>query len=248
MSHMVAEVVIPPCVDIEKAVGQVMDYFRADKYDDETDEESKGDCDWWDYWQIGGRWSGNKTLAQFDKAKLDAFYAELNERKVTVSSFRAGKQELQPASQIPMVDALWREMMPGGGPKCLIFAHSGNSGTILDGNICTVKRVPCGLECERLIIAGLHWDDEKHPGELEAVDMLQTEFWNRVRHHKTDYDGNVKTGIAGLVAKQQEDLARWAEREHSSDEERVKHEQWLERKRRSAITDEWLVVTVDYHN
>jgi len=244
--HAVAEILLPPGTkDIKAAIDQVMNFF-CNATEDDDGKETIGECDWWDYWQIGGRWSGNKTKATIPQERLDEFCAELNRRGVTVSGFTAGKQELNPPSQIPEVDALWREWFPGAGEQCQIFAHSGNRGDIIDGNICTVADVPDNLTAERLILAGPHWDAASHPNDLEATDMIVTEYWNRCRHQKTDWDGNVAEGIRRFVAKGTEEAecykARKTERGEEIDEE------WVARKERKIPGPNWLVVTVDYHN
>lgn len=187
--HAICEIVIPPTDDVAESVKQIMGYF---------DEES-GIYQWFDFYVIGGRFSGHKLTASLDPQRLDAFHAALKERRVTVSGLVCGKQELSPASQIPIVDALWREFFPGKGEKCLLFAHSndqyGRNG-IYGHDICAAKDVPEGLTCERLIIAGPHWDKEKGPNAIQPERMLATEFWNGVEHQKTKFDGKVKPALA----------------------------------------------------
>lgn len=221
MSHYVAEIVIPPRTDVPSAVTQVMEYFC-----DEPEDGEKGNADWWDFFIIGGRWSGNKLQASLDPGKLEAFHKTLQKRKVTVSGLVCGKEELQPSSQIPSVDRLWREFFPGKGDKCPLFQHSRDQyrkeGFYAD-DVCRVADVPERLECTRLILAGPHWKEKE---KLEAKRMLVAEFWNKVEHQKTDYDGNVAKGIQRFVTEDAESRAP------------VK----------LPSLDDWQVVTVDYHN
>src|SRR3954465_14152631 len=111
--HAIAEIVIPPNTDIADAVAQMMNHFKERDDDDNIDENAT--ADWWDFYVIGGRFSGNKLMASLDPDAIERFYAVMKERSVTVSGLQCGKQELSPASQIPMVDALWRDHFPGCG-------------------------------------------------------------------------------------------------------------------------------------
>jgi hypothetical protein len=225
--HAIAEVVIPPTGDVRVAVGQVMDYFRGDP-DEEGGERPS--ADWWDFWVVGGRFSGHKIETRIGREKLAAFHNLLNERKVTVSGLRCGKPDLSPATQIPEIDALWRQWFPGMGDKCLLFNHArsqyGDDGIAPD-DVCTVAEIPDGLTCERLILAKPHWDD---PTRLEAGEMLVTEFWNRCTHQKTDFGGDVKEGLRSMVERIN----------------RVYRPGYFEETYPGF--DRWRVVTVDYHN
>lgn len=214
MSHSIAEIVIPPTDNIELAVKQMMK---------DTDAEDESHPDWWDFYVIGGRFSGHKLECKIGTDRLKQFHELLIQKKVTVSGLRCGKPDLAPSSQIESVDALWREHFPGFGEKCVLFAHSrdqyGKQGIYAD-DICAVSALPDKLTCDRLLIA--HKRDD---GELYPIDMWANRLWNGVSWQDTDFDGNVKTGIE-----------KWKK-------------QATERYR-SGITvgDDWLVVTVDYHN
>lgn len=224
--HAAAEIVIPPHSNIEQAVKQIMHGFRKEEYN-ENDGPYKH-CDWWDFYVIGGRFSGRKRQALLNPAKLKAFYAKLAEMKVMVHGLVCGKEELA-APFVEPVDALWREMFPGFGDRCWLFNHVrdqyGKEGIYTD-DICKVHEVPERLTASRLIIAREHWDKNDHPDELEAHEMLIDEFWNGRTWQKTDWDGNVKQGIKRLAA--------WM-RKH------------LKPKYVPDLTN-WMCVTVDYHN
>lgn len=216
MSHYVAEIVIPPTDNVQESIRQVMEHFC-----DEDEDGKKDVSDWWDFWIIGGRFNGHKTTARLDPERLKAFHVLLNELKVTVSGLVCGKEELNPVSQIPMVDALWREWFPGAGAVCPLFHHS-NDQYRKDGHypedVCTVADLPSLLICTRLIVAGPHWQDKT---KLEAEHMLVAEFWNRCNWQKTDFDGNVKAGLEKIAGKKTKD---------------------------APFAPDWLVATVDYHN
>lgn len=216
MAHYIAEIVIPPTEDIANSVAEVMKSFER---------ENPGDsqpCDWWDWYIIGGRFSGHKTEARIGEEKLKAFIDAITERKVTCAALQCGKQELLPESQIPMVDALWREMVPGHGDKCILFAHARDQyrkDGVYSDDVCRVADVPAALKCDRLIIAGKDYSDET---KLKGCEMLADSWWNGCTHQKTDFDGVVATGLHRL-------------------KEEIRHDGPL-------FSNDWLVVTVDYHD
>lgn len=228
--HSVAEIVMPPTDDIAAAIKQVMEFFCDEEYDKEGNETGRKEhADWWDWFVIGGRFSGAKLEASVDSEKMEAFHAALKDAKVTVSGLVCGKQELSPASQIPMVDALWQKFFPGTTKACPLFQHArsqyGKEGVYHD-DVCRVDEIPERLSCCRLIVANAAWNQETkkhdHPTEIRPVAMLATEFWNRVEHQETKFDGKVKGGV---------ELIRTRDTHN-----------------RVPIGDKWLVVTVDYHN
>lgn len=211
--HYSLEIVMPPVADVKAAIEDILRPF------DENDDDSRHA--FWDWWQIGGRYSGKKVEATVAPEKMSAFMDELKNRKVTVSGLQFGKQELQPASQIPMVDALWQEMCPGAGSVCPVFQHSGErSGS----DICTYKDLPPALTAYKVIFAAPDYKDEK----LEAVSMFSQEIWNGVTHEKTNWDGTVASAITMHLDKHQVYKAEYLQK----------------------ITPQpdWLVVTVDYHS
>src|SRR6185312_2392586 len=102
--HYQLEIIMPPVADVKTAVAQILEPFDEQGEDEDGNPNAHG---FWDWYVIGGRWAGAKLEAMFGPERLKAFRAELAERNVTISGVRFGKQELQPADQIPMVDALW---------------------------------------------------------------------------------------------------------------------------------------------
>ena len=220
--HFLLEIIIPPGFDVEQSVTDILAPFDENQNDD-------GGEKFWDFWVIGGRFSGNKLEQSLDSNKLEAFYAELKNRKVTVSGIQCGKQELSPASQIPDVDALWRDMFPESGVSvCPLFNHSNNqydSKSNLPGDISTLSELPDGYTCSRLITAKPHWQNK---GKLEAGFMLSDSIWNGVNHVKSVWDGSVSHGIQLL-----------------SEHAKMYKEEYREK---MTPKDDWLVITVDYHS
>ena len=211
--HYHLEIIMPPQSEIETAVEIVLHDF------DENNDEARHA--FWDWWQLGGRYSGSKIEAAVSKEQRDAFYAELLKRGVTVSGLHWGKQELQPASQIDAVDALWREMCPNGGNVCPIFKHSGDS---MNGDICLLRDLPSNLTAYRLIVAALDHEGK----ELTPASMFAQSNWNGVTHEDTKWDGNVSNGLSMHL-------------------ERVKNYAEAYAARVTPQPD-WIAVTVDYHS
>lgn len=186
--HYHIEVVLPPTDNIEKAIKRIFEPFCEHTNDGEYNEGG-----WWDWYVIGGRFTGNKLMARYDEAKLDEFYKWLKDEKVTVSGMQAGKQSLEPADQIPKIDAKWNEMFPHDPPlPCPIFSHSSDqysSSSLLPGDIQRVDEVAGNVRCSRFIVA-----DAKG----NVTTMFEHNGWNREKgsFDKTDFDGTVGNGLA----------------------------------------------------
>lgn len=218
--HYHCEVVMPPRDDVKEALDEILDPFQ---------EGQKWYRGFWDWWQIGGRYSGSKITKALPQEARDAFFAELEARNVTVSGIQLGKQTLQPAAQGPMVDALWREHFPDTPfEHCPLFDHAGKQ---LPGDIMRLDEVRGDFPLEHLIVAGLHgWHDKyQEEVEFEAKFMLRDTVWNGCNHEKTVWDRTFRGG-----------MAMWAEdlEKHYSDAAQEHY----------TPQEDWLVVTVDYHS
>lgn len=223
--HYHLEIVMPPVENVEEAIAQIMAPF--DENGEDEDGHRNGHA-FWDWYVIGGRWAGAKLEATIDPAKKEAFYDELTRRKVTVSGLQAGKQSLQPESQIPMVDALWNEFFPDSPLKvCPFFSHFNNQYKNSEGfpDIMQLKDMPKALMASHVIIAGPTWKDD---GTLGAQYMVQGSIWNGVTHVDAKWDGTVQSAIDA----------------HAKSLERAKPEYAA----KHLPQDDWFVVTVDYHS
>lgn len=233
--HYSLEVILPAGTeDIEAALESILLPFHEERKNEDGEWESNPQG-FLDYYTVGGRWSGKKRQVSLDPAKLEEFTNWMVDTKITVSSLQFGKQELQPASQIEVVDRKWNEMFPhpsGQLVPCPIFKHSGEDG--IDGDICKLSEVSDELSASRLILAGPSYadvpgtDTRERIGPAEACEMLTAEFWNGCTWQSTDWDGNVKKGIE-----------RFKEKFSNTSESP-----------RAAVmpTDDSIVVTVDYHS
>ena len=228
--HHHCEVVIPPIQTdaIPDAIESILKPF----YEGADDGERSSGA-FYDFYKIGGRFAGNKYVQSIGEDRIQEFYDWLNKEKVTVSGLQFGKQELSPPSQIPKVDAKWKEMF--GDDVCPLFRHSndqfadGIEGTSL-GDLFTIEQCLESARCGRLIFSGPSYNHQtsERDGPLEAVFMLQDSFWNGVCHIESTWDGSLKQG-----------LAMW----------RGKLESYRDSYRAQMNPDpDWICVTVDYHS
>jgi len=188
--HHVLEIVLPQVDNVEEAVAQIMAPYNECV----DDPEERSGHEFWDFYVIGGRWAGHKMLADLDKDQLAAFYEAMAEKKVTVSGLQCGKQEIAPASQIPMVDALWTEHFPEyNGRACPLFNHANDQyqNDCLYGDVMRVKDTSMNVECGQLIVANYDYEGEK----LEAKAMFSTSVWNGCNFEDTIWDGKLGTGL-----------------------------------------------------
>lgn len=208
------EIIMPPTSDVAAAIEKIMAPF-SEHADDEDSLPG-----FWDWYEIGGRWGGEKMKLRLGKDKIDAFWSEIQARGFTVSGLQAGKPTLSPASQIPAVDALWREHFPGTTDACPLFDHCPD---VVDGDVCILADLPEGLAASRVIIAGPDFE-----GGISAQFMAQEDFWNGVNHIKSQWDEKVATALSDYTEKLKRYKQEYAEK--------------------AAPQPDWLVVTVDYHS
>ncbi len=217
--HFHIEMIIPPVDEtlIEETIDQIMHPF------DENNPDSYHA--FWDWYVIGGRWAGEHIRASVDPEKLLKFHEDLQDRKITVSGVVCGKQTLQPESQIPIVDGLWKQYFPESGlDTCPLFSHFKSQYDHSLSDVQRVKDIHPNLSTSRVIIGSLTYDDTGY----EAKEMFCTEIWNGCTHQNTTFDGNVRGAI---------------ELYHS------KNDQWTDKyKAKHSVKDDWLCITLDYHS
>jgi hypothetical protein len=221
--------VIPPTDDVAAVIESVMAPFNENGEDEDGERYSNT---FWDFYVIGGRWAGAKQMAKYDKAKIAEFEAWMQVEKVTVSGVTAGKQTLQPDSQRAKVDDKWNALFPSEKfVPCPMFSHSNDqyakagplSGAI-DGDVMRLADLPAGYECGHIIFAGPRYDEKA----TIATFMLTDTAWNGVNHMKTKWDGTV----ASALAEYRERIGGYRD----------------DYREKVTPTDDWLVVTVDYHS
>lgn len=212
--HYHLEIIMPPTENVKETIEEILAPFDENS----EDQEVRSSHAFWDWWVIGGRYSGQHIVGRYDSDKMDSFYADLKKHKVTVSGFVFGKEELSPASQIPLVDDLWQTHFDDNGP-CPLFKHYNDQYADNYGDICQVQNMPEYLSCGRIIITGADFKPEF---------MIQTEFWNGVTWMDTNWDGSVKSAVEMYSKKQETMNKEWA--------------------KKNSIQPNWLLVTVDYHS
>jgi hypothetical protein len=220
--HYHCEIIIPPTDKVEDAVAEIMAPFDENIEPDENGYRSSNL--FWDWYVIGGRFSGAHLQAGLDPDQLDAFFRELRQREVTVSSVQAGKQSLSPPSQEPEVDQLWRDFFPDHELKqCPFFSHFNNQycDSCIDADL--YSDISDQLTAAHLIVGGRDHDGNK----WIARDMLVAEVWNGCTWQETAWNGNVKEGVDILHKKLEWCIPEW--------------------RKENTVRDNWIVVTVDYH-
>ncbi len=197
--HYHCEIIMPPIdplFSIEKVhehVTQVMAPF------DENLEDNQHS--FWDWWVIGGRWSGEHQTSQYSKERLSDFYAELKKMGTTVSGLKFGKDELQPTSQTAAVDELWRKFFPEyEGEHCPLFKHAGDS---LSGDVCRLGDVSDKLTAARVIISAV---------DGTANYMVSADIWNGVIFQDTTWDGNVWRAVEDFRKHSKRYRREWLDR------------------------------------
>lgn len=219
--HYLLEVIMPPTSDVSAALDQILMPFSECGHDEDGEPNRYA---FFDYFQIGGRWSGSKMEAMIGEERVAAFREELVRREVTVSNVQFGKPELRPASQCEMVDALWQEWFPDCGfNKCPLFKHSGEGELPLD--VCKVSKLPPEYKAHRVIVAGQEYDNAS---KLRAAFMWARDVWNGVSGQETTWDGKV----AGALSKYRESVSTYR----------------ADYAAKMMPGDDWLVVSVDYHS
>lgn len=214
--HYTLEVIMPPTDKVEQQLAAIMAPFCES--DPGCEKEDRNGHPFWDWYVIGGRFSGEKLRQMVPEEKLEKFHEWCQTEGVTVSGFQAGKPTLQPASQILRVDMMWREIA-GVDTDCILFDHY--KGSRLD--ICTVAELPAGYTVSRVIVAAPGYD-----GKISAQHMLCDSIWNGVCHQDTDWNGSVADAIARFA----------------KDVERYRADYRVGRE----VKPDWLSVLVDYHS
>ena len=213
--HSHLEIILPYVPDVETAIDSLMQPFN------ECDEKNMHA--FWDWYEIGGRWSGTKLTATLDPEALDRFNDELNAMPLTVSAVQCGKPELMPDSQAVLVDQLWRRHFPHSKQQqCPFFRHAGSKMPL---DIATLGECSMHTEAAHFMIAGTYNPEDT---SLHPMTMLINEIWNGVSFQKTVFDGTLQSALDY----------------HNQRFTNTRDEY----RKLNTPTEDWLVVTVDYHS
>lgn len=221
--HYRLELILPDVENLKQTIDQILEEY-SESYVDEYDD--KNPHAFYDWYVIGGRFSGAKLKDSLDKENLEKFYQKLRDEKITVSGFQAGKQSLQPADQIEKVDKWWREFFPGQGEVCPLFSHYNNQYDDSDGypDVQKLGQISGNTSASHVAIAKSKYDGDGY----ELGYMIQDSIWNGVTFVDTKWDGKVVSALS---------------------EYRKKLEGYKdEYKQKNMPTDDWICVTIDYHS
>lgn len=220
--HYHMELIMPPTDDVEGSIRDILGDFR--EHEDERD--ALNPHAFFDWYVIGGRWSQEKLLSGLSSVTLDRFQTEIIKRKITVSGITAGRPQLSPSSQIPMVDALWKEFFPDYPfEHCPLFEHSRVQCKDQPAypDVMKLVEMPAGLRACHCLIAA-----QDLQGKLGAHFMIQSNMHNGVNYVEVAWDRRVWTAVSMF----REKIKNYSE----------------ESRARVTPQEDWLVVTVDYHN
>jgi hypothetical protein len=217
--HYHLEIITPPNEDVKTVVEKILAPF--DENGDKKEEDYSAKHAFWDWWQVGGRYSGNKLLARLGEDRIASFRKLLHDQHITVSDFRAGKPTLSPADQAETVNMLWRDAFPDWPSVACPLFDNYKSDT---GDVMKLEEVSEGLACSHVIVAGPNYSGEN----IEAKFMIQESIWNGVTHCKTAWDGTLAAAIGMALDRIKDYKPEYAAR--------------------LTPQADWLVVTVDYHS
>ena len=221
--HYHCEIILPPVSEavVETTIAEIMEPF--------SENNAASNNPFWDWYEIGGRFSGSKRVTRIDEKELKDFFAWMRAEGITVSGLTWGKQELEPASHIGTVDAEWNRRFPapdGSLVACPLFRHSGSR---LPGDIQTLRESQ-DAECHHVIFCGRGYGrlSGVFDGRICAKSQYLETIWNGLTYQKTVWDGKIPSALELYM----ESL------DGRSDDYR----------KAQTPEDDWLCVTVDYHS
>jgi hypothetical protein len=231
--HYHLEAIIPPVKDLEKALESLLAEFNKNGKDEDGEANSHT---FWDWYEVGGRWSGEHAKSLLDKDKFNAFEQELVDKKIQISGLRWGKPELASSSEIRIVKQLWLAYFPDAPIECPLFKNTTSAKCKYD--VMPLVDLPKTFTCATFIVAQYPFNYEYKKNNLllwtvgdslKPNFLLQRQYWNGVNHQDTSWDGTVGHALE-LYEKD------WS---YSKGEEHVAT---------NKMKSDWLAVTVDYHN
>jgi len=155
--------------DVLKAVSKAMEPYR-EWFNEETDEYGG----FWDWFVIGGRWSGEHTKMKLDQEKLRDFYKVCEEKGL----FWIGGEYSEEVQKVRRCEEFLRIFPDFKGliPTCRdVYKEDGYADDIVP-----VEEVTPQLRCYTLIL----------PGEV-----LHYKVWDGKAFRKTGFDGCVKKAL-----------------------------------------------------
>lgn len=253
--HYHLEVILPPDAgeteaEVEDAVSEVLAPYSEDRHyswgedvgflastsseeaidrrlEEIIEREHTSRWAFWDYWSVGGRWTGSHDLSHIAPSDLDAFRKAEVAHQFTVSGVQFGRPTLQPASQAEEVDRRWREAFPQSPLKqCPLFDHAGGR------DIHRLGYVGEHLTASHLILATHSHvpaedrapDASRWSGPLKVERMWLSQVWWAGTWMETAWDGRIPDF--------EKEFGHYAP-------------EWQEG---NMPNEDWWIVTVDYHS
>ena len=171
--HHYAEVVLPPVRPSQKEKTIHERVFQTLRW------HGFGSRLGFDWFVVGGRWSGCKAMGRLDGVKVGAFWAEFKKR-----GYEWMDKENSQEKRAQQGHSLFGEFFPdykGETPVCRDqYRQNG-----YPDDVCSVSEVPEGLTSYVLVIAQTH-------------EMLETEIWDQknAEMKKTKFDGRIRAALA----------------------------------------------------
>lgn len=216
--HYHLEIIMPPTDDVDAAVKTILEPFN-----EQADEEGRSRGAFYDWYQIGGRWTGYHDGYEPDKDPANFELCDI----CNGTGFRSDALGQQARRTAPSYtcnacgerkeDGTYTHGEQGPGKRLKWATQWKNHA----GDISTLGNLKDDASCYRVIIAG------NGHGRLEATYMLEQRVWNGVTYHNTKWDGNLKYALSAFG----------------------EHLKTYRKEFADKITpnSDWLVVTVDYH-
>lgn len=215
--HFHLEIIMPHTENLEAEISRILAPF------DEGSEESRNA--FWDWYQIGGRWTGTKDgfdpasdennverceICQGTGFRADEVGKRAREAEATYTCNGCGKWN---------EGGKWTHSEFGAGKRL----KWPTAWAQYKGDIMPLRDVKKDQKAFRVIIAGMN-----HAGTgMEAVFMACRENWNGVSFDESSWDGTIESALEKHRDRAKNYRAEYAER--------------------ITPTDEWIAVSIDYH-
>lgn len=224
MHHNLTLILPPMELDrVEAAVAAILKPFDENHSDPEYyGGDGRNKHAFWDWYVIGGRYSTRLIQSKLDPQKLEEFSKQVEAMKVRVSPVVVGNEKLVEQADADAIDNLWNTMFPESGlTKCPFFEHGlSQYHNTIDRDTMPLGEVPVSYKSYGVMIA--------NRAGTEAEFLVQHSQYNGVCYIDTAWDQTLGDALRLYADKIQ----------HYKDEWRAAN----------TPTNDWLVVTVDYHN
>jgi hypothetical protein len=188
--HYHAEIYLENLEDVESQVAEIMEPYdenlAVEEYEEDGEVFSRNPNSFWDWYQIGGRWTGSHddydptndqknleicSLCEGTGFRNDELGIETRLNDPTYTCNGCGSYDYE--------NKQWKDSGYGKGVR-LKWATQWKR---YDGDVCSIKNVKDDLGCATLIVNNQIYTEEE---------------WNGTDWVKTDFDGKVKSKLNSL--------------------------------------------------